>query len=238
MRGLGGAQALLLRRLARTLLAQLRLALGARLRLHSQALVAFGAQIGLSANARGRRRLALACLRALLGGNTCLVALLNGRAAGYGGLALLRLASSHRLALLCLASSHSLTLLLPGRFGLLLLLLANGALPGVGRLLVLLCLMLLRLRPRLGAAARLRASVGSLRHYRRHHRGRHQQGDHVPFHRVDSFIPSFPLKLAAESPRARDPTLNPLFTKEKYRGAGSGRRLERSALLFSEDRSR
>ena len=131
-------------------LAQLRLALGACLRLRSQSLVALGAQIGLGADARGRRRLTLACLRPLLGGEARLVALLHRLAAGGNGLALLRLTSSHRLALLLLTGSIGLALLpLAGRNGLALLLLAlaNGGLAVRSRLLALLRPLLLPLRP-------------------------------------------------------------------------------------------
>jgi hypothetical protein len=114
-------------------------------------------------------------LGALLSGEARLVALLrlvSGRC-----LMLLGLASGRRLTLLGLASGHRL---------------ASGGLAFGRRLLALLRPLLVRLHPRFGAFVRLRTGIGGFHHHRRHHRGRHQKGDHVPFHRVDSFIPSSP----------------------------------------------
>jgi hypothetical protein len=228
--------------LALTLGGELRLAARLGLGLTPKLLGALGAEIGLGPRPCRSGRLALARLRLLLGGGPGLGALLKRLATGRVGLAMLRLASRYRLALLRLTSGQVLALLLltgrerltllaltPGNGLALLLLLANRGLPGNVRLLALLFPLLLRLRPRFGAVAPLRGGISGLRHHRRHHCGRHQQGDHVLPHRVDSFIPSSPLNMAAGSHKARDPVLNPLFTKEKYPEAGSERRPERHA---------
>ena len=108
--------------------------------------------------------------------------------------------------LLGLASGRRLTLL-----GL-----ASGGLACGSRLLALLRPLLVRLHPSLGMFSRSCTGIGGFRDHRRHHCSRHQEGDHVPFHQVDSFIPSSPLNMAAGSHNVREPALNPLFRKEKY----------------------